>query len=84
MQPLFLCLLGRVFPGVIQPEGVADHSQSAKVEDMWSCAFTPPYIFMASCLITHRINISFLLLLFVIFTYLSPKFDISVTCVENY
>jgi hypothetical protein len=43
------------------PGGKADHSSpsSAEVKNAWSCTSTPPYVFMAWCLVKHRDNFTF-------------------------
>jgi hypothetical protein len=45
--------MGALFPGVKQPEREADHSPPAvaEVKKMWIYTSTPPYAFMAWCLI---------------------------------
>jgi hypothetical protein len=45
---------GGSFPGVKRPGCEADHSPStsAEVKKMWICTSTPPYAFMAQCLIS--------------------------------
>jgi hypothetical protein len=48
-------------PVVKRPERVADHSSlsSAKVNNAWSYTSTPQYVFMPSCLVKHRDNLTF-------------------------
>jgi hypothetical protein len=47
------------FPGVKLPGREAAHSppSSAEVKSAWSYTFTPPYIFMARCLIKREIRL---------------------------
>jgi hypothetical protein len=44
-------------PGVKRPDLEADHSllPSAEVKNAWNYTSTPPHVFMAWCLIKHRI-----------------------------
>jgi hypothetical protein len=53
---------GGPFPGVKWPGREADHSPPtiAEIKKMWIYTSTPPYAFMASCLIKHRDNFTFL------------------------
>jgi hypothetical protein len=46
---------------VKRPEREADHSpqSSAEVKNTWSYISTPPYVFMAWCLVKHRDNFTF-------------------------
>jgi hypothetical protein len=50
--------------GVKRPEGEADHPPASSVEDKNGGAIPPipPQVFMALCLIMHRVNFTFLLL----------------------
>jgi hypothetical protein len=47
--------------GVKRPGREADYSppSSAEVKYPWSYTFTPPYVFMAWCLVKHRDNFTF-------------------------
>jgi hypothetical protein len=47
------------YPGVKQPGHEDDHSppSTAQVKKMWSYSSTPPYVFMAFCLIMRRIHL---------------------------
>jgi hypothetical protein len=43
--------------GVMRPEREGDPSPPSSVEiNVWSCTSTPPYIFMACCLVKYRIR----------------------------
>jgi hypothetical protein len=57
------CTLGTAFisSGVERPGREADHSlpSSAAIKNTWSCTSTPPYIYMAWCLVYHRDNFAF-------------------------
>jgi hypothetical protein len=50
--------------GVKRPRREADHSppSSAEVKNAWSYTSTPPYVFIAWCLVKHRDNFTFYLL----------------------
>jgi hypothetical protein len=52
-QPPIQWVREALSPGVKRQEGEADHSApaSAEVKKMWICTSTPPYTFMAQCLI---------------------------------
>jgi hypothetical protein len=52
-QPPIQWVPGALSPGVKQPEREADHSPptNAEVKKTWVCTSTPPYAFMAQCLI---------------------------------
>jgi hypothetical protein len=54
-QPPIQWVPGAPFPRVKQPEREADHSTptSAKVKKIWVYTSTPPYVFMAHCLISQ-------------------------------
>jgi len=60
-KPLILWVLRVLSLGVKQPGHEADHSppSSAEIKNAWSCTSTPPYIFMAQCLIKHKNNFTF-------------------------
>jgi hypothetical protein len=47
-------------PGIKPPGREADHSplSSAEVGNMWNDTSTPPYVFMAWCLVKHRTTLS--------------------------
>jgi len=49
---------GALSLGVKRPVCTADHSNSstAEVKNTWSYTYTPPYVFIALCLIKHRGN----------------------------
>jgi len=50
---------GGCFPGVKQPGRETDQlpPSSAEVKNTWSCTSIPLYVFMAWCLIKHRIRL---------------------------
>jgi hypothetical protein len=52
--------------GVKLPAREADHSppSSAEFKNVWSYTSTPPYFFMAWCLVKHRDNFTFYLYLY--------------------
>jgi hypothetical protein len=54
-----------LYPGVKRPEREADHSPptSAKFKNTSIYTSTPPYAFMAQCLIKHRDNFTLALLI---------------------
>jgi hypothetical protein len=56
---------GALSPGVKRTGREADHSPptSDEVKKMWIYTSTPPYAFMAQCLIKHRDKFTFILLL---------------------
>jgi hypothetical protein len=49
---------GGIFPRIKRPENEAHHSplSSAEVRNAWSYASTPPYAFIAWCLVKHKIR----------------------------
>jgi len=49
---------GGSFPGIMWPGREADHFRpsNAEVKNAWSYTFTPPYLFMAWCLVKYRGN----------------------------
>jgi hypothetical protein len=53
---------GTVSLGVKQLRYEADHlpPSSAEVKNAWSYTSTPPYVFMAWCLVKHRDNFTFI------------------------
>jgi hypothetical protein len=55
-QPPIQRIPGSVSQGVKQQGHAADHSppSSTKINNMWSYTSTPPYVFMAWCLIKYR------------------------------
>jgi hypothetical protein len=57
-QPSIQWILGTLTPRVKQLGHKADYSppSSAEVKNAWSYASTPPYIFMACCLVKYRDN----------------------------
>jgi hypothetical protein len=57
-QPPILWVPGALSLGVKRPGREADHSppSSAEVKNAWSYTSTPPYVFMAWCLVKHRDN----------------------------
>jgi len=57
-QPLIKCVPGAPSPGVNRPKREAEHSPPSigDVRNTWSYTSTPPYVFMAWCLIKHRIR----------------------------
>jgi hypothetical protein len=57
-QPPVQWVLGALSLGVKRPGREADHSlpSSAEVKNAWSYTSTPPYVFMAWCLVKHRDN----------------------------
>jgi hypothetical protein len=59
------------FLGVKRPGRKANHSpsSSAEVQNTWSYASTPQYIFMAWRLVKHRDNFTFLLFTFTCFYF---------------
>jgi hypothetical protein len=50
---------GLLLSGVKRLERQADHlpPSSAEVKNVWSYTTLPPYVFMAWCLMKHRINL---------------------------
>jgi hypothetical protein len=62
-QPPIQWVLGVLSLGVKRPAREADHSPptSAEVKKTWISISTPPYAFMAQCLIKHRGNFTFYL-----------------------
>jgi hypothetical protein len=75
-------VLGALSPGVKQPVREADHAPSsvAEVKNSWCCTYTPPYAFMAWCLIKLRDNFSSSYLLW----YIMSNASISVVvCYEG-
>jgi hypothetical protein len=52
---------GALFPGVNRPGREAGYSvpSSAKIKNSWSYTSTPPYVFMAWCLVNHEDNFTF-------------------------
>jgi hypothetical protein len=60
-QPPVQQVLGTLSPGVKWQELKAVHSPpaSAKVKKTWIYTFTPPYVFLACCLVKHRDNFAF-------------------------
>jgi hypothetical protein len=60
-QPPIQQVLGDPSLGVKWPGREVDHSppSSAEVKNEWSCTSTPPYAFMAWCLVKHRDNFIF-------------------------
>jgi hypothetical protein len=58
IQPPMQRVSGTLFLGVKRSGREADHSSPpiAEVKNAWSYASTPPYIFMAWCLVKHRDN----------------------------
>jgi hypothetical protein len=57
-QPPIQWVLGALSSGVRHPGREANYSPpgSAKVKKMWIYISTPPYIFIAQCLVKHRHN----------------------------
>jgi hypothetical protein len=57
-QPPIQWVPGALSPGVKRPAAEADHSPqtSAKVKKTWIYTSTPPYVFIAQCLVKHRDN----------------------------
>jgi hypothetical protein len=55
---------GALFPAVKRPGREADHSppSSAEVKNVWRYTSTPPYVFMAWCLVKQRDNFTFTIL----------------------
>jgi hypothetical protein len=55
-QPPIQWIQGALFASVKWPRREADHSppSSSDVNNVWSCNSTPPYGFMARCLVKHR------------------------------
>jgi hypothetical protein len=64
-QPPIQWVPGALSLGVKRPGREADHSppSSAEVKNAWSYTSTPPYAFMAWCLVKHRDNFTFTRLL---------------------
>jgi hypothetical protein len=54
LPPHIQWVSGNLYPGLKRPGREADHSPptSAEIKITWSYVSTPPYIFMAYCLIT--------------------------------
>jgi hypothetical protein len=50
-QPLIQWVPGALLLGVKRQDREADHSPPSSSEEWWSCTSTPPYAFMAWCLI---------------------------------
>jgi hypothetical protein len=62
---------------VKEPQRKAHHSlpSSAEIKNAWSYVSTPPYVFMAWCLIKHRGNFTFAMLLQCYLTFIQPERD---------
>jgi hypothetical protein len=52
---------GAIAPGIKRPERKTDHSypSSVEVQNTWSYVSTPPYVFIAWCLMNHKDNTIF-------------------------
>jgi hypothetical protein len=52
-------VMGAVSPGVHRPGHESDHPppSSVAVKNEWRYTSTPPYAFMAWCLVTHKIRL---------------------------
>jgi hypothetical protein len=55
-QPPIQWVPGTLFLGVKRPGRAADHSppSTAEIKNAWSYTSSPPYVFMAWCLVKHR------------------------------
>jgi hypothetical protein len=58
-QPPIQCVPEVLSPEAKRPGREADHlpPSSAEVKNVWSYASTPPYVFMALCLIKHMTSL---------------------------
>jgi hypothetical protein len=60
IQPLIQWIPGDLSLGVKRPGREAYHSPTSNAEaSAWSYTSTPPYVFMAWCLVQHRDNFTF-------------------------